>query len=95
MGDQRITLGELSFVERWVRSGKAYYAANLIATLGIAAVGSIFAIIGGRELAIIPVFALISVASLPAHARRAEKTQRSKEILDRYSPERSPRPLGL
>ena len=31
----------------------------------------------------------------PYHARRVEQMRRGKAILNRYSPERNPRPLGL
>ena len=83
---------ESSFVERWVRSGKAYYAANLVAILTSAAV---FQIIGGPDMAVVSVIALAAISCLPYHARRVERIQRGKEILNRYSSERSPRPLGL
>jgi hypothetical protein len=38
---------------------------------------------------------IASLASGPFYERRAEQLRRGKEILNRYSPERNPRPLGL
>jgi hypothetical protein len=92
MGDGRRAVQEFSFVERWARTGKAYYAANVVAILTS---GATFLIIGDRDLAAVSVVALIAISCMPYHARRVERIQRGKEILDRYCPERKPRPLGL
>jgi len=83
---------EVSFVERWVRTGKAYYVANLMAILTTAAV---FLIIGGRDMTAVSVLCLAAISGLSYDAHRTQTIQRGKEILNRYSPERNSRPLGL
>jgi hypothetical protein len=35
------------------------------------------------------------LANIPAYERRIDRIRRGKEILNRYSAERNPRPLGL
>lgn len=92
MGVKGTAIQELSWVERWVRTGKAYYVANLVAILTSAAV---FLIIGGRDMAAVSVICLTAVSCIPHNARRREKIRRGKEILNRYCPERNLRPLGL
>lgn len=93
MGDRRITIQELSFVERWVRTGKAYDIACVLAILTSVA---IFLVFGGRDISAVSVVYLIILSfSIPYNSRRAEKIRRGKEILNRYCPERNPRPLGL
>ena len=92
MGDKRTVVQELSFVERRVRTGKAYYVANIVAILTSAAV---LLIVGGRDMAAVSVVCLTAISCMPFHARRVERMRRSKEILNRYRPERNPRPLGL
>jgi hypothetical protein len=92
MGVKRTAIQEFTFVERWVRTGKAYYVANLVAILTSAA---IFVIVGGRDMAAVSIACLTAVSGLSYDARRVEKIRRGKEILNRYCPERNPRPLGL
>ena len=91
MGDRR-TAGRVSFFERWVRTGKAYYAANFVAIITSV---TTFLIIGDRDLAAVSVVALIAIVCTPYHAHRVETIRRGKEILDRYCSERNPGPLGL
>jgi hypothetical protein len=91
MGDRRTATQEVSSVERWVRTGKAYYVANLVAMLASVAV---FLIVGGRDMAVVSVVCLTAISCMPYHARRVERIRRGKEILNRYCPERNPRPLG-
>jgi hypothetical protein len=95
MGDRRTAIQEVSFVERWVRTGKAYYVANFVAILTSVA---IFLIMGDREVAAVSVVSLtltLFISCMPYHARRVERNRRGKEILNRHCPERNPRPLGL
>jgi hypothetical protein len=82
----------VSFMERWVRTGKAYYVASLVAILTSAAV---FLVIGGRDMAAVSVACLAAISCVPYHARRVETIRRGKEILNCHCPERNPRPLGL
>ena len=79
-------------MERWVRTGKAYYVASLVAILTSAAV---FLVIGGREMAVVSVVCLTAISYMPHNARRIERIRRGRDILNRYCPERNPRPLGL
>jgi hypothetical protein len=73
MGDRRTAIQEVSFVERWVRTGKAYYVANPVAILTSVAT---FLIIGDRDLAAGSVVALIAISCMPYHARRVEGMRR-------------------
>jgi hypothetical protein len=65
-----------------------YPAIFAIAMLLLAVAGS--NTVDGSVVCVIAV-----LASMPYQARRAEQLRRGKEILNRYSPERSSRPLGL
>ncbi len=40
-------------------------------------------------------FALLLFVATGSHSRQRNRMKKSKEILDRYNPERSKRPLGL
>jgi hypothetical protein len=51
---------------------------------------------GSDDAAAFAVICLSAVlASLLYHERHMEKMRRGREILDRYNPERRPRPLGI
>jgi hypothetical protein len=51
---------------------------------------------GGRDVIDSALVCLIvTILSAPYHARRVEQMRRGKAILNRYSAERNPRPLGL
>lgn len=65
---------------------------NAILILSVAA----YLAAGGTNV-IDPVVVCLIVMGLsaPFNARRVEQMRRGKEILNRYSPERSRRPLGL
>jgi hypothetical protein len=87
-----MTTQAVGFVERWVRTGKAYYVANLVAILSSAAV---FLMVGGRDMVVVSVICLTAISGVSYDARRLERIRGGKEILNRYCPERNPRPLGI
>jgi hypothetical protein len=93
MIDRKLEVQRLGLFGRWARTEKPIYIATFIAIL--ATIGVFLAMgsgntVGGSVLCLIAV-----IATMPYNARRIEKMRRGKEILDRYSPERNPRPLGL
>jgi hypothetical protein len=93
MIDKDVEFQKLGLFGRWARTEKAIYIASSLAIL--VSVG-VFLATGSNDAAAGSVVCLIVVlASTPHHARRVERMRRSKEILNRYSPERNPRPLGL
>ena len=63
--------------------------------MAILTIAAVFLIIGGRDMAAVSIVCLTAISFMPYHARRVERIRRGKEILNRYSPERNPRPLGL
>ena len=65
---------------------------NAILILSVAA----YMAAGGTDVIDGVVVCLIVMGlSAPYNQRRAEQMRRGKAILNRYSPERNPRPLGL
>jgi hypothetical protein len=85
---------KLSFFERQVRTGTASETAIIAAILGAAAVTFVTA--GHSAVSRSVVFLLVvALAGIPHHHRNLEKMRRGKEILNRYSPERNSKPLGL
>ncbi len=88
MSDRRTATQEVSFVERWVHSGKACYVANFVAVFTSV---TVFLIIGGFEMAAVSVVCLTAISfSISDNAGRVERIRRGKEILNRYCPERKP-----
>ncbi|MFZ0964619.1 MAG: hypothetical protein WAO35_27490 [Terriglobia bacterium] len=49
----------------------------------------------GSILPVIICLLVIMLSSVGYHAAQRKRMKRSKEILDRYNPERSKKPLGL
>jgi hypothetical protein len=93
MVNRKLEVQRLGLFGRWARTEKAIYIATFMAILATVAV---FLTIGSGNAVAGSVICLIAVlASMPYNARRIEKMRRGKEILDRYNPERNPRPLGL
>jgi hypothetical protein len=93
MIDRNVQLQELSVFGRWARTGNAI---SVAATVGILASAGVFLATGSNGAAEGSVVCLIMVlVGMPYHSRRAEQMRRGREILNRYSPERNPRPLGL
>lgn len=65
---------------------------NAILILGVAA----YLAAGGTDVLDSAVLCLIVMSlGAPYYDRRVEQLRRGKAILDRYSAERNPRPLGL
>ena len=90
---RNVEFQKLGLFGRWARSGEAICIASSVAIL--ASVGVFLATGSGGAAASSSVCLIVVLAGMPHHARRVEKMRRGKEILDRYSPERNPRPLGL
>jgi hypothetical protein len=93
MIDRKLEVQRLGLYGRWARTEKPIYIATIMVIL--ATVGVFLAIDSGNAVAGSVICLIVVFASMPYNARRIEKMRRGKEILDRYSPERNPRPLGL
>jgi hypothetical protein len=92
MSDRRMATQEVGLVERWVRTGKAYYVSNLVAILTSAA---LILIVGGRDVVVVSVICLTAISGMSYDARRVERIRRGKGIRSGYCPEHNPKPLGI
>lgn len=93
MIDKNVEFRKLGLFGRWARAGEAICIASSAVIL--ASVGVFLATGSGGAAAGSVVCLIVVLAGMPYHARPIETMRRGKEILNRYSPERNPRPLGL